>query len=289
MKVAFYDGSTLLKEQTAGPFTCEVSGLTKGSHTIRVVATDDEGRTGSNRVLVNVEEPTGSYLLQKTFTTSNSVPEGWATYDGTATRTGFSSGYSNGPRVFQFTGSERAFDWGLYTRNVNGKAKEGYARFAAKGTNTTLTLHTGNYNLHHKVCNWNCSSFSPVTLAVEDMDGKAIYTETFTPTVNIGNSAGNNFSTMSLKTSNFDVQEKGQYTITFYTADAAWADLVVGVASLYRKSAVTAVHAAKADGRVVRTTYFTMAGQPVKPVRHGSYIQKKIYADGTADSRVVVL
>ena len=139
------------------------------------------------------------------------------------------------------------------------------------------------------MCNWNCSNFSPVTLAVEDMNGKAIYTETFTPTVNIGNSAANSFGTISLKTSNFDVEEDGQYVITFYTADAAWADLVVGVASLYRKSAVTAVRAAKTDNRIVRTTYYTMAGQPVKPVRHGSYIEQTIHADGSSTNRVVVL
>ena len=271
VSVAFYNDDELLATFTEAPYTYVVKGLTKGEHKLRAVATDDEGRTGSNYVTVSVQEPTNNYLLHNAFTTVGSVPEGWVTYDGSERRVGFSSGYSSGSRVFQFTGAERNFDWGLYTRNVTGAAKAGYARFADKSTQTTLTLYPGNYRLLCRVTNWNQPDFTPVTAAVETANGQQVWATTFTPTANIGNSASNSFSGTTLETFYFDINEKGRYTLTFYTADAPWADLVVGQAALNRQGNVSGIGGltvAPADG-----SYYNLNGQKVEQPRKGIYIR----------------
>ena len=288
-KVAFYLGKELISEQTEAPYTCTIDKFVKGENVIRAVVTDDEGRTGSTQKSIQVEEPTGSYVFSKIFNTEGSVPDGWTTNDGNEKRTGFSSGYSSGSRVFKFTGSTRDFDWGLYTRNVTGGAKAGYARFADKGTSTTLILYPGNYELFARISNWNCENFSPVTVAVETLDGKQIFTETFTPTANIGNAAANDFKGTTLKTLKFDVNEKNRYVITFYTADAPWADLVVGQAALLRRGNVSSVEEMEGDNPIVKVEYYNMAGLCVEPSTPGMYIRKNIYKNGTFKGNVVVI
>ena len=241
VKVEFYDNNTLLKEFTSTPYSYTLTGLTKGDHKIKAVVTDDEGRTGSSMVTIHVEEPTptSNYLLHKTFNTEGSVPEGWTTFDGNEQRAGFSAGYSSGSRVFRFTGSQHDFEWGLYTRNVTGDAKAGYARFADKQTSVTMTLYPGNYQIYHRLANWNIADLSPVTIAIETIDGQTVFSRKVTPTANIGNSASNSFSGTTLENFTFNIYKKGRYVITFYTADAAWADLVVGLASIRRLGDVT--------------------------------------------------
>lgn len=288
-KVAFYLGKELISEQTEAPFTCTIDKFVKGENVIRAVVTDDEGRTGSSRKTILVEEPTGSYVFTKVFNSESSVPEGWTTYDGEEKRTGFSSGYSRGSRVFKFTGEKKDFEWGLYTRNVTGNAKAGYARFADKGTSTMLTLYPGNYELYTRACNWNCENFSPITVAIETIDGEQAFAETFTPSVNIGNTASNAFSGTTLRKFSFDITEKNRYVITFYTADAAWADLVIGQAALVRKGEVTSVEEVKNERLIVDTQYYNMAGIRVNPTAPGVYIKKSIFEDGQFKSNMIII
>jgi poly(3-hydroxybutyrate) depolymerase len=249
-KVSFYDGAILLGEATEAPYQYVLENLEKGTHRIRAVVTDDEGRTASSQISIVVAEPTTNYLLHSSFNSEGSVPEGWTTYDGNEKRIGYSSGYTSGSRLFHFTGSKRDFEWGLYTRNVTGNAKVGYARYADKATSTTMTLYPGRYQLYHKVANWNQPQFSPVTIAIETVDGQQVHAETFTPSSNIGNAASNDFSGTRMLSFYFDVLEKGRYVITFYTADAAWADLVLGQAALRYNgelSGITNPHAQPVD------------------------------------------
>ena len=287
-KVAFYLDDALLTEMTEAPYKYELDNLSKGNHVIRAVVTDDEGRTGSNQRTVNVVEPTGSYLLTQVFTAAGSVPEGWSTYDGNEKRTGFSSGYGSGSRVFQFTGEKKDFEWGLYTRNVTGGAKAGYARYADQGTSVTLTLYPGRYQLLTRVTNWNIETFSPVTVAIEKVDGTTAYSSTFTPTANIGNAASNSFSGTTLKTLTFEIHEKGRYVVTYYTADAPWADLVVGQAALIRKGDVSVVGEVGTANTVVGVEYYNMAGLCVSPTSPGIYICRERMVDGTVRSYKVV-
>jgi hypothetical protein len=286
--VAFYDGKNLLAEFDQAPYTYTLSGLTKGEHVIKAVVTDDEGRTGSSSITINVLEPTGLYQLHKTFNSEGSVPNGWTTFDGNEKRVGYSTGYSSGPRVFHFTASVRDFEWGLYTRNVNGNPGEGYARFADPATSTTLTLYPGNYQLYHRVTNWNRESFAPVTIAIEKAGGQRVYAETFTPTCNIGNSASNEFSGSKTLNFTFDIIEKGRYVVTFYTEDSGWADLVVGLSAIRRLGEVVNIDRMPSQQQASRTYYYNMAGQRVQPDGHGPYIMQTVGADGKVNSRITI-
>lgn len=287
VSVAFYDGDKLLAELYEAPFACVVDNLEKGTHAIRAVATDDEGRTGSSEITILVEEPASNYVFTK-FITEGCVPAGWTTYDGSEKRIGFSSGFSSGSRVFKFTGSKRDFDWGLYTRNTTGGKKAGYARFADKGTSTTMILNPGSYQLYHRLANWNQPNFSPITIAIETIDGKEAFSTTYTPACNVGNSAANDFTGTSLKSFTFDIHEKGQYVITFYTADAPWADLVIGQSALRRKADVSAIDGVTNEKQPLHTYYYNMAGQPVGIAHGGVYIEKKIMSDGSSQSKKII-
>ena len=280
VSVAFYDGSKLLTTCTAEPYTCTVPPLAAGDHRLRAVATDDEGLTGQGVVTVSVLEPTTNYLLHNTFTTEGSVPQGWSTFDGNERRTGFASGFSSGSRVFHFTGAKHDFEWGLYTRNVNGGRREGYARFADPATPTTLTLYPGEYQLMLRITNWNIPTFSPVTVAVADTEGHDIWTQTITPTANVGNAAANDFEGTTLERLNFNVDEHGRYTVTFYTADAPWADLVVGQAALRRVGGVNAIRQATDASPSLPASVYSLSGQQVSRARRGIFV--------TAGKKIVV-
>lgn len=283
--VAFYDGDQLLAETTEPPYSYTLDHLAKGTHEIRAVATDNEGRTGESQITIAVEEPTGNYVFSR-FDSEGCVPDGWTTYDGQERRTGFATGFSSGSRVFHFTGDKHDFDYGLYTRNVTGQHNAGYARFAEKGTSTTLTLHPGNYQVFARMANWNQPGFSPVTIAVEDSKGQAVYAETFTPTANVGNSAANSFDGVTMNTMTFDIDQTDRYVVTFYTADAAWADLVVGRAAIRRKGDAAAIRPAATDGKATHR-FYNLQGQPTRPSAHGLYIMQTVAPDGQRHSRVV--
>ncbi|MBO7139940.1 MAG: hypothetical protein J6W19_05135 [Prevotella sp.] len=243
-KVALYDGKTLIEERTTDLETVsfDLQPLSRGTHELRVVATDDDQRSTEAVRTVSVVEQSGNYVFSKLFNTEGSVPDGWTTYDGNEKRTGYNAGYTSGCRVFHFTGEQHdVFEYGLYARNVNGKPGEGYARFAAPETTVKLTLHAGNYQMLHRLANWNIETFSPVTIIIEKTDGTPVYEETVTPTVNIGNNAANSFSGATLGRFNFDINETGRYQISFYTADAPWADLVVGQAAIGYKGVVVGI------------------------------------------------
>ena len=289
VKVAFYKGSQLLGETTEAPYTCVVDALEKGKNTIRVEATDDEGNKGSSETAIVCLEPT-SYVITTNFNEEGCVPDGWSTSDSQEKRTGYDSGFTTGCRMFKFTGNQHDFDYGLYARNMRGYAKQGYARFADKGTTHTLTLYPGNYQVLARLANWNRPALSPVTIALETIDGETVYAETFETTVNIGCNVANDFSGTVNNSMTFDVNETGRYVLTFYTADVAWADLVLGRAALRRlgePAGITAIETAPP----VRYEYYDLQGKRVaepSALPKGVYIQKGISANGKSCSRVIV-
>ena len=273
VSVAYYDGTTLLAEFDKAPYTYQLTGLKKGTHKISAVVTDDEGRTGSNEIAIKLLEPTTSsyYPMSQEFkTVENGVPNGWSTFDGQEKRIGAATGFSSGSRVFHFTNSRRAFEWGLYTRNVTGEPKAGYARFGDEGGTSVLTFYPGRYQLAYKICNWNQPDFAPVTVAVETLDGREVSSEVFMPDVNVGNAADKAFATIYNKYFIFDILEKGRYVITFYTADASWADAVIGQSDLYYKGANTGITEVQADED---TPCYNLSGMPVAAPKAGIYIK----------------
>ena len=280
-KVEFYDGTTLLATCTAKPYKTTLSGAKAGKHKLKAIATDNDGETSTASVEVTLQAPTTTLSLSG-FSEANAIPAGWTTYDSSEKRTGYSSGYSSGCRVLQFTGSTKGFNYGLYIRNINGNAKQGYAKFGLSGAGTTLSLAPGHYTLKYKVCNWNMANFGEVEVCVETRAGKSIASQTYTPNINIGNKTSNDFSTPAQQTFEFDVTEQDDYVIAFYSAASEWSDCIIGpVVSLAGKNYVTTeIGAQIVDRKSSDCKWFDLQGRRVdSPQKPGIYISngKKIW------------
>ena len=273
-KVDFYDGSTLIASCTESPYTATLETSVSGKHTLKAVATDNDGETASATVEVSLNAPQTQYAFSQHFNEDAIIPAGWTTYDGSEERMGYSNGYTLGCRVLQFTGTRRDFNYGLYFRNMEGKPRAGYAKYGLEKTSATLSLAPGRYVLKYKICNWNQPQFSPVEVCVEARsDGEAIATQTYTPTVNIGNVASNKFSGSTQQMLEFEVKETGDYVLAFYTADTEWADCVIGQLLLTVQEYVSTDIIAPVSVSSKKDVYYNLSGQRVEHPTHGIYIR----------------
>ena len=235
-KVEFYDGTTLIATCTQKPYKATLSGAKAAKHTLKAVATDNDGETSTATIEVTMQAPT-TLTPSTDFKEANALPAGWTTYDSSERRTGYSSGYSSGCRVLQFTGSSKGFNYGLYFRNINGKAHQGWAKYGLSDGGTTLSLAPGHYTLKYKICNWNMADFGQVEVGIERRTGSTtIASQTYMPNINIGNVASNNFSSPQQQTFEFDIAEQGDYVIAIYSAASEWSDCIVGQLSLTASS-----------------------------------------------------
>ena len=239
-KVAFYDGSMLITTCTAKPYKATLTTTKTGKHTLKVVATDNDGETSSASVEVTLQAVSTSLTVSTDFKEGGALPAGWTTYDSSERRTGYSSGYTSGCRVLQFTGTTKGFNYGLYFRNINGNSHQGWAKFGLSDAGTTLRLTPGHYTLKYKICNWNMENFGDVELAVEKRTGSTtIASQTYTPDINIGNVASNNFSSPAQQTFEFDIAEQDDYVIAVYSAASGWSDCIIGQLILTANSYVS--------------------------------------------------
>ena len=236
VKVDFYDGQTLIDSKTAAPYQTTLTAPTAGKHYIRVVATDDKGKTGETSYLVNCVSTQSVHGLSIRFNAEGIVPPYWYVSNGVTKRAGGGLPNTGGPRLMRFTGSSKAFEYGLLIQNNTGNEKEAWARFGDMTSRSALTLHAGHYAIKYKVCNWNQPQFTPVTVAIEKLDGQEVASQTYTPTVNIGGKASNNFSAVNTQTFEFDIPETGDYVVVFYTDAARNADFVLAQVSIQAMS-----------------------------------------------------
>ena len=169
-----------------------------------------------------------SLAISSAFTEGGALPAGWTTFDSSERRTGYSNGYSQGCRVLQFTGSSRGFNYGLYFRNISGGVHQGWAKYGLSDGGTTLCLAPGHYTLKYRICNWNMSNFGSVELNIENAAGRSIASQTYMPTINIGNVASNNFGNPEQQVFEFDITEQGTYSIAIYSAASEWSDCIIG-------------------------------------------------------------
>jgi poly(3-hydroxybutyrate) depolymerase len=235
-KVEFYDGTTLIATCTEKPYKATLTGAKATKHTLKAVATDNDGETSTATIEVTMQAPT-TLTPSTDFKEANALPAGWTTYDSSERRTGYSSGYSSGCRVLQFTGSSKGFNYGLYFRNINGKVHQGWAKYGLSDGGTTLSLAPGHYTLKYKICNWNMADFGQVEVGIERRTGSTtIASQTYMPNINIGNVASNNFSSPQQQTFEFDIAEQGDYVIAIYSAASEWSDCIVGQLSLTASS-----------------------------------------------------
>lgn len=220
------DGQQLATITTA-PYTCNWPAVAKGTHEITVIATDTEGRQTRARSSITVQLPT-ALALGATFNTGGALPLGWETYDGKDRRVGALSGLGSGARVLQMTGTPRDFDYALYTRNATGGENNGYAAFASGESLASLTLQPGHYTIDYTIASWNMADFGTVRLNARNLDNDSVLLErTDNTTSNVGNTASNAFSGSAKIADAFDVHKACKASLTFYTGDGAWADLLL--------------------------------------------------------------
>jgi hypothetical protein len=239
-KVEFYDGSKLIDSLKVSPYETTVTAPASGKHNLRVVVTDTNGKTAESTCLVNYVSPKKTtYSLHTNFKCEGAVPMGWYVTNGSTKRTGSGTTYTNGPRILKFTNSSKSFEYGLLVQNGTSKEKTAYAKFGDSSARSYLTMHPGYYTIKYKLCNWNQSNFKPVTIAIEDLDGKEVASQTYTPTVNIGGNVANKFTGVAQQTFEFAVPEQGDYVIVIYTDAARNADFVLGQLMISAKEYTT--------------------------------------------------
>ena len=280
-KVEFYDGNTLLATCTAKPYQATWTGAKAGTHTLKAVATDNDGETSTASVQITLQAPT-SLTLSSDFKEGGALPAGWTTYDSSERRTGYSNGYSSGCRVLQFTGSSKGFSYGLYFRNINGQEHQGYAKYGLSDAGNTLSLAPGHYTLKYKICNWNMADFGQVELGIEKRTGESIASQTYMPNINIGNVASNNFSSPAQQTFEFDITEQGDYVIAIYSAASGWSDCIVGqlflTADSYSTTGIGATLNDKGEMINDHSLYDLQGRKVICPTKAGIYVKngKKI-------------
>lgn len=278
-KVEFYEGTTLLATCTSKPYEAVLTDATSGSHTLKVVATDNDGEKGTASITVTVQAP-NTLLISTGFTEGNALPIGWTTFDSSERRSGYSNGYTSGCRVLQFTGSPRGFSYGLYFRNISGAAHQGWAKYGLPDGGNTLNLAPGHYTLKYKICNWNMANFGAVEVGIETLAGGSVASTIYTPNINIGNATGNSFATPEAQSFEFDITEQGSYAIAFYSATSEWSDGVIGylilTANSYDTTGITTINHSK----FVKDVCYDLQGRKISvsnssssPLRKGIYIK----------------
>ena len=262
-KVEFYDGSTLFATCTEAPYQATLSGVKSGKHKLQVVATDNDGETNSASVIVTLQNPTLALSLSTSFNEANALPAGWTVFDSNDKRSGYSSGYSSGSRVLQFTGSPKGFGYGLYFRNINGAAHQGWAKYGLPEGGHSLSLAPGHYKVKYRACNWNMSNFGQIEVSIDKRsDNTSVASQVYTPNINIGNSASNSFSVPTQQIFEFDITEQDDYVIAFYSAASGWSDCIIGQLSIENVSySVTGITSAQAAYKAADNAVYNLQGQ----------------------------
>ena len=274
-KVEFYDGTTLLATCESAPYKAVLTGAKAGKHTLKAVATDNDGETSASCVEITLQNPT-DFTISSEFKEGGVLPAGWTTFDSNDKRSGYSNGYSQGCRVLQFTGSPRGLNYGLYFRNIGGKEHQGWAKYGLSDGGTTLSLAPGHYTLKYKICNWNMSNFGAVELNIEKRDDNtSIASQTYTPNVNIGNVASNSFANIDQQTFEFDVTEQGGYVIAVYSAASEWSDCIIGQLILSSdKNASTGINEVNSTNDNLQSdAIYDLQGRLVSASKKGLYIK----------------
>ena len=235
VKAEFYDGDNLIETLTELPYTATLKAPAAGKHNLRVVVTDDKGKTAEATCVVNYDNPVEAYDLSGHFSTEGIVPLNWQVSNGSSTRVGGGLPFTSGPRILRFTNDNRGFDYGLLIQNSAGKEKAAWAKFGINTARSTMTLHPGHYIFRYKLYNWNQPEFAPVTIAIEDTNGQEVTSKVYTPTHNIGGKADNKFSGERIQKLEFDIAEAGDYVVAFYADAARNADFVLGNVTIQAK------------------------------------------------------
>ena len=108
--------------------------------------------------------------------------------------------------------------------------------------------------------------------------GSSIAKQTYTPTINIGNVASNNFGNPEQQSFEFDITEQGDYVIAIYAAASEWSDCIVGqlilTADSFSPTDIKEVNSPQSESGTV----YDLHGHKVSMPSKGIYIRngKKI-------------
>lgn len=238
VKVEFYDGDMLIETLTEAPYTATLTAPKAGTHELRVVVTDSNGKTGESSCTVNCIASKTSYNLAQTFSTEGVVPQNWYVTNGRQKRVGGGLPFTSGSRILRFTNKSRGCDYGLLVQNTGGgKEKYAWARFGDAAARSHMTLHAGHYAFKGKAYNWNQPEHTAVIYAIETLSGEEVTSFRYMPTINIGGNTSNEFSSGRTRTLfEFDIPETGDYVLTIYADAVKNADFVLPMATLEAKS-----------------------------------------------------
>ena len=282
VKADFYDGGTLLTtipDVSTSPYIATLTAPAAGQHSLRVVVTDDKGKTAESACLVNCDAPQQTtYNLSSHFNVEGVVPQDWYVSNGSAstTRVGGGLPFTSGPRILRFTNDTRGLDYGLLIQNTTGKEKGAWAKFGVTTARSTMTLYPGRYSLSYRIYNWNQPEFSPVTVAIEDANGQEVATKTYTPTKSIGGNTANAFSGSRQQKFEFDIAQTGDYVIAFYADAVKNADFVLGLVSLQAKEFyTTGIRDVVKSEKRRDDCYYDLSGRRVKAeqLKRGIYVK----------------
>ena len=135
--------------------------------------------------------------------------------------------------------------------------------------------------------------FGSVELNIEKRtDNSSIASQTYMPSINIGNVASNSFGNPEQQAFEFDITEQGAYSIAIYSAASEWSDCIVGQLNITAKSFInTGIVDMLNDQRTVRNddAVYDLQGRkvsapnsssPSSVLRKGIYIKngKKYFA-----------
>ena len=129
-------------------------------------------------------------------------------------------------------------------------------------------------------------NFGSVEVNVEKRaDNTSIAKQTYTPNINIGNTASNSFGNPEQQTLEFDVTEQGDYVIAFYSADSEWSDCVIGQLNLTANSftpvAINEIDkSTKGNNQFNNDAVYDLQGRVISSSPKGIHIQnrKKVFS-----------
>ena len=121
------------------------------------------------------------------------------------------------------------------------------------------------------------SSYGAVEVNVEKRsDGTSIARQTYTPTVNIGNDAANNFASLKQQTLEFDVTEEDDYVIAVYSDAKSWSDCILGQLTLkansYNTTSIDLIHNAQSTTHNSSEVYDLQGRRGEMQIQNGIYI-----------------
>ena len=162
------------------------------------------------------ENDKSGYVLDYTTVVNGTIPQGWRTADGDDIHE-YPASYGQGSRTM--VGFEGYQGKGLYWRNTCAE----YGRQNA----FPLTLEPGNYKLTWAMAAWKGTPKYTASILPSDTGSALATSEVFTAAPNAAGSTSANLSSAKMQELEFSVSQKGNYVISFQTAESGYLEYLL--------------------------------------------------------------